>query len=67
MACGILVHQPGIEPISLALEAQSFNHWTAKQVQYAIYWYLANIYWTAQRYRYEFMKKKDFKTWNKYP
>ena len=29
-ACGILVTRPGIEPMPLALEAQSLNHWTAK-------------------------------------
>ena len=27
MACGILVPQPGIEPVSPALKAQSLNHW----------------------------------------
>ena len=27
MACGILVPQPGIEPVSPAVEAQSPNHW----------------------------------------
>ena len=32
MACGILVPQPGIEPMPPALEAQSFNHWTAREV-----------------------------------
>ena len=37
MACGILVHQPGIEPMPPAVEVRSLNHWTAKQVQYAIY------------------------------
>ena len=29
---GILVPQPGIEPMPLALGAQSLNHWTAKEV-----------------------------------
>ena len=28
-ACKILVSQPGIKPAPLAVEAQSFNHWTA--------------------------------------
>ena len=32
MARGILVPQPGIEPLSPAVEAQSLNHWTAKEV-----------------------------------
>ena len=29
-ACGILVAQSGIEPMPLAVEAQSSNHWTAR-------------------------------------
>ena len=31
-ACGILVPQPGIEPVPPALEARSLNHWTAREV-----------------------------------
>ena len=31
-ACGILVPQAGIEPMSPAIEAQSSNHWTATEV-----------------------------------
>ena len=31
-ACGILVPQPGIEPVPPAGEAQSY-HWTARQFQ----------------------------------
>ena len=31
-ACGILVPQPGIKPMSLALEAQSIPHWTTREV-----------------------------------
>ena len=31
-ACGILVPQPGIEPVPPAVEAQSLNHWTAREV-----------------------------------
>ena len=27
----VLVPQPGIEPVSLAVEAQSPNHWTTKE------------------------------------
>ena len=30
-ACGILVPRPGIEPVPLAVEAQSPNHWTARE------------------------------------
>ena len=29
---GVLVPQPGIEPTPHALEVQSLNHWTAKEV-----------------------------------
>ena len=31
-ACGILVPRPGIKPVPPALEAQSLNHWTAREV-----------------------------------
>ena len=32
VACGILFPRPGMEPTPLAMEAQSFNHWTAREV-----------------------------------
>ena len=32
MACGILVPQPGIEPVPPAVEAQSLKHWTTREV-----------------------------------
>ena len=31
-ACGILLPWPGIEPTTPAVEAQSLNHWTAREV-----------------------------------
>ena len=31
-ACGILVPRPGIEPMPHALEDQSLNHWTTREV-----------------------------------
>ena len=31
-ACGILVPQPGMEPSPPAVEEQSLNHWTAREV-----------------------------------
>ena len=31
-ACGILVPWPGIEPVPPALEVQSLNHWTTREV-----------------------------------
>ena len=33
-ACGILVPQPGIEPMPPPVEAQSLNHWTAREAPY---------------------------------
>ena len=40
--CGILVPQPGIKPMSLALEAQSLNHSIVQEV--SIFWkYFDNI------------------------
>ena len=32
MACGILVPQPGIKPVPPAVEVQSPNHWTTREV-----------------------------------
>ena len=32
MACGILVPRPGIEPVPPAVEAQSLNHWTTREI-----------------------------------
>ena len=31
-AYGVLVHQPGTEPVLPAVEVRSLNHWTAKEV-----------------------------------
>ena len=31
-ACGVLVPRPGIEPRHPAVETQSLNHWTAREV-----------------------------------
>ena len=36
VACGILVPQPGFEPISPAVEALSPNHWTAREFPRAV-------------------------------
>ena len=40
---GILVPQPGIEPTLPALEAQSFNHGTAREVPALIFFFF-NIF-----------------------
>ena len=37
MACRILASGPGIKPVPPAVEAQSFNHWTAKKTQNAFF------------------------------
>ena len=31
IACGMLVPQPGIKPVALAVEGRSSNHWTTRQ------------------------------------
>ena len=33
----MLVPQPGNEPVSPALEAQSLNHWTAREVPHFLF------------------------------
>ena len=35
-ACEILVLRPGIEPVPLAVEAQSPNHWTAREFPHGL-------------------------------
>ena len=40
MACGILVPPPRIERTCLAVEAQSLNHWTAREVLCFVFNYL---------------------------
>ena len=37
MSCGILVSWPGIEPMSPAVEAQSLNHWTTREVSTTLF------------------------------
>ena len=39
ITCGILVPQAEIEPARPALEAQSLNDWTAKEVPWETYFY----------------------------
>ena len=36
-SCGILVPQPGIEPVSSAVEAQSLNHWTTREAPLSLF------------------------------
>ena len=42
MACGILVPRPGLEPP--AVEAQSLNHWIARQVPISLSLRLSTFY-----------------------
>ena len=37
MACGILVPEPGIEPMPPAADVQSLNHWIAREVPIMIF------------------------------
>ena len=39
-ACGILVPQPGIEPLPPAVESWVLNHWTTMEVPAALYFFL---------------------------
>ena len=41
MACGILIHQPGIEPGPLAVRARSPNHGTARE--FPILWFFYKV------------------------
>ena len=36
-ACGILVPQPGIEPVPPAMEARSPNHWTTREFPESVF------------------------------
>ena len=43
--CGILVPQPGIEPPPPALEAQSLNHWAAKEVPHLNFFFFFKVFY----------------------
>ena len=45
MACGILVLQPGIEPVPSAVKVQSLNHWTDRK-------FPANIFYKGSHCKY---------------
>ena len=44
VACGILVPQPGIEPVPLAMKAWSSNHWTAREFPSLTLWVKRHLY-----------------------
>ena len=48
-ACRILAPQPGIKPVPPAVEAQSPNHWTAREVpiRLFIFLFLLESYWVC--------------------
>ena len=41
--CGILVLRPGIKPVSSAMEGQSPNHWTTREVLYILVYTLHRV------------------------
>ena len=41
-ACSVLVPRPGIEPVPLAAEAQSLNHWATKEV-WSTQWFCVGV------------------------
>ena len=47
VACGILVPRPEIEPALPAMEVQSLNHWTVREVP--DHYYFADVDTEAQR------------------
>ena len=52
-ACRILVPQPGIKPMPPAMEAQSLNHWTTRDVPNMAYFkYLDHRLFTSKFHRY---------------
>ena len=38
VACGSLVPQPGIKPVPSAMEAQSLNLWTPREIPLLAFW-----------------------------
>ena len=42
-ACGILVPQPGIKAMPLAVEARSPNHWTAREVPLVSFFFILDV------------------------
>ena len=46
--CGILVPQPGIEPVPPAVEAWSLNHWTTREV--LVYFYIYMLGWPKRSF-----------------
>ena len=48
MAGGILVPQPGIEPVPPAVEVWSLNHWTMREVLIIIIKMTRSPHWQSQ-------------------
>ena len=45
VACGILVPQPGIKPVTPAVEAQILNHWTTREISQMSFFIIALGYY----------------------
>ena len=45
VACGILVPQPGIKPVTPAVEAQILNHWTTREISQMSFFVIALGYY----------------------
>ena len=53
-ACGILVSWPGIKPVPPALEAQSLNHWTIRDISIFSFFTCLSYFWL---YYFLYIKK----------
>ena len=53
MACGILTHQPGIKPMSLASAAWNLNHWTSREVP-SLTLFSEQTLWLVSSWKYLF-------------
>ena len=63
MALGILIPQLGIKPVPLAVEVQSLNHWTAREVPILYYFKLVRV--VLLKVEFIYIKKNsacEFKT-----
>ena len=52
VACRILVPWPGMEPLTLALAAQSLNHWTTRKVP-MIFFHLIRIWFSIPQWDFQ--------------
>ena len=57
LACGILVPRPGIETVPPAVEVQSPNHWTAREVP-------GDTWWVGLKHVCEFYGTLPMESWH---